>query len=143
MTDQVKQVEITLEDIHSNLYIFAKDVVTEHRTGVSKTGSVEAQAGSPASKFNARFHYQGANLRQVMDHCDYQLGVNLRASLRGTGKKPAWIPPTNSPVDVFVTDGGKVQIRNLPPDVQAQMLFSGIDDLDVRRKAIKAFMAAL
>lgn len=143
MSEQVKQIVITLQDIKDNLYTFAKDVITEHKTGVSKTGSSEAQSNSPASKFNARFHYQGSNLAQVMGHADYQLGVNLRASLRGTGKKAAWIPPGNTPVDVFVTNQGKVELKNLPTEVQAQMLFGGIEDLDTRKKAIKAFLSAL
>ena len=143
MADQVKQVVITSQDIRDNRYTFAEDVVTEHKTGVSKTGSDEAQSSNPASKFNARFHYQGASLRQVMGHADYQLGVNLRASLRGNGKKPAWIPPSNTPVDVFVTNQGKVEIKNLPVDVQAQILFSGIEDMETKRRAIKAFLGAM
>jgi len=137
------QITITQKDITEGRYIFGKDVITEHKTGVSKAGSSEAQSSNPASKFNARFHYQGSNLAQVMTHADYQLGVNLRASLRGTGKKAAWIPPNNSPVDVFVTNQGKVELKNLPTEVQAQMLFGGIEDLDTRKKAIKAFLSAL
>jgi len=138
-----EQVTITQKDITEGKYVFGKDVITEHRTGVSKTGSSEAQSSNPASKFNARFHYQGSNLAQVMGHADYQLGVNLRASLRGTGKKPAWIPPGNTPVDVFVTDQGKVNVKNLPAEIQAQMLFGGIDDPELKKRTIKAFLSAL
>lgn len=142
MTD-VKQVIITLADIKANLYTFAKDVISEHKTGVSKTGSDEAKSSSPASKFNARIHYVGASLQQVIGHADYQLGVNLRASLRGNNKKPAWIPPANTPVDVFVTNQGKIDVKNLPAEVQAQFLFGGIEDLDIRKRSIKAFLSAL
>ncbi len=147
MTDQVKQTVITLQDIRDNLYTFAKDVVTEYMTGVSQSRATrkEGPEGGTTSetRFKARYHYQGANLQQVMGHAEYQLGVNLRASLRGTGKKPAWIPPAGTKVDVFVTDQGKVRIKNLPTEVQAQILFSGIDDPETRKKAIRAFLSAL
>lgn len=145
MADKPKQqqVLITLQDIQDTKYVFAKDVITEHMTGVSKSGSVEAESGSPASKFKARFHYEGATLQTVLGHADYQLGVNLRASLRGNNKKPAWIPEKGTGVDVFVTDGGKVQLKNLPTEVQAQMLFGGIEDEDTRKRAIKAFLVSI
>ncbi len=143
MSDQVKQTIITLADIKANLYTFAKDVITEHKTGVSQSRASKAENGGSESNFKARYHYEGANLQQVMNHADYQLGVNLRASLRGTGNKPAWIPPNNTPVDVFVTNQGKIDVRNLPADVQAEFLFGNIDDPNVKRKAIKAFLSAL
>ena len=136
-------ITISQKDIKEGKYVFGTDVITEHKTGVSKSGSAEAQSSSPASKFNSRFHYQGASLEQVMSHADYQLGVNLRASLRGTGKKPAWIPPANTPVDVFVTNQGKIDVKNLPPKVQAEFLFGAIDDPNVKKKAIEAFLSVL
>ncbi len=144
MADQMKQTVITLQDIKDNRYGFAKDVVTEHFTGVSRSASAkEENEGKSESKFKARFHYQGTDLKAVMGHADYQLGVNLRASLRGNNKKPAWIPDKGTAVDVFVTDGGKVQLKNLPVEVQAQMLFGGIEDQDTRKRAIKAFLTSL
>lgn len=143
MTDQAKQIVITLADIQANLYTFAKDVITEHKTGVSKSGSTEAQSNQPASKFNARFHYQGSNLGQVMGHADYQLGVNLRASLRGTGKKPAWIPPANTPVDVFVTNQGKIDVKDLPAEAQVDFMLGHIEDPVMKAKARKALLSVL
>ncbi len=137
------QIIITQKDITDGKYIFGKDVITEHKTGVSRSAKAKDEAGGSESSFKARYHYQGAGLAQVMGHCDYQLGVNLRASLRGNNKKPAWIPPKGTAVDVFVTNQGKVELKSLPTEVQAQMLFGGIEDPDVRKKAIKAFLAAL
>lgn len=139
-----KQVVITQEDINSNKYTFADDVITEHKTGVSRSATVKEEAGGIESQFKARYHYAGVTLQKVQDLADYRLGVNLRASLRGTGRRGhAWIPPKETAVDVFVKDGGKVQIANLPPEVQAKMLFSGIEDEGTRKKAIKAFLASL
>ncbi len=137
------QTVITLEDITSNKYTFAEDVITEHKTGVSRSRKERDENEGSESSFKARYHYLGATLLQVMGFADYRLGVNLRDSLRGSGRKPAWIPPKETAVDVFVKDGGKVQIKNLPADVQAQMLFGGIEDLDVRKKAIRAFLSSL
>ncbi len=143
MSDQLKQVVITLQDIKDNLYVFGPDVVTEHKTGVSKTGSTEAQSSTPESTFIVRYGYKGATLADLQPLTDYKLGVNFRASCRGTGRKPAWIPEAGSKVDVLVTNKGNVDVKTLPAEIQAQMLFGGIDDLVIRRKAIKAFLAAL
>lgn len=135
------QIVITLEDINNGKYTFAEDVITEHKTGVSRSRKERDENEGSESSFKARYHYEGSTLQQVMGFADYRLGVNLRDSLRGGGKKPAWIPPKETAVDVFVKDGGKVQIKNLPPDVQAQMLFGHIEDVDTRKKAIKAFLS--
>lgn len=138
-----EQVVITLQDILDDKYIFGEDVITEHKTGVSRSRKEREENEGSESSFKARYHYKGATIQQVQGFADYRLGVNLRDSLRGSGKKPAWIPPSNTEVDVFVTDGGKVQIKNLPPDVQAAMLFGAIEDETTRKKAIKAFLASL
>ncbi len=142
MSDQ-KQVVITQADLDENRYVFGKDVVTSAMTGVSKSGSAEAESGKPASKFKARYHYESASLQMVMGSADYKHGVNLRASLRGGGKKPAWIPEPGTKVDVLVTNGGKVDIKTLPAAIQAEMLFGSIEDPVTKKRAIKAFLSAL
>lgn len=143
MADQPKQTVITLQDIRDNKYTFGKDVITEHKTGVSQSRASKAENGGSESNFKARYHYQGSSLTQVMGHADYQLGVNLRASLRGTGSKPAWIPPNNTAVDVFVTNQGKVNVSDLPAEAQIEYYFGNIEDPAVRKKAKAAFRAAL
>lgn len=136
------QIVITQKDITEGKYTFANDVITEHKTGVSRSAKAKDEAGGSESQFKARYHYQGSSLAQVMGHADYQLGVNLRASLRGNNKKPAWIPPNNSTVDVLVTNQGKVEVKDLPVEAQVQMIFGGIEDETIRKKAIKAFLAS-
>lgn len=147
MTDQVKQTVITQKDINDDRYIFGPDVITRHQTGVSKTRAESAKAKAEGqgaeSDFTARFHYKGSTLAQVQKAADYENGVKLRASLRGNNSRPAWIPPKGTIVDVFMTNGCKVQIADLPAEAQAQMLFGGIEDPDTRKKAIRAFLAAL
>lgn len=137
-----EQVTITMKDIRENKYVFGTDVITEHKTGVSKTGSTEAASSKPESTFKARYHYRGLTISELFPFSDYRLGVNLRASLRGNNKKPAWIPDAGSTVDVYATDGGKIDVKSLPPKVQAQMLFGSLEP-EIRAKAVKAFLAAL
>lgn len=145
MADKPKQqqVLITMQDILDTKYVFAKDVITEHMTGVSRNAQAKAENKGSESNFKARYHYEGASLQQVMGHSDYQLGVNLRASLRGNGKKPAWIPPAKSNVDVFVTNQGKVEVKSLPAEVQAEFLFGHIEDEKLRKASIRAFLSVL
>ncbi len=128
-------VEITQADLTNGRYTFAEGVVYSKQIGVSQ--SAQSKGEKSESQVNLTVDLSGLPLAILLNDADYKYGVNARASFRSHG----WIPEAGTRVTVRASDGGRVKLESLPPEVQALAIFAKIEDVETRQKAIRAFLS--
>ena len=135
MATEATPTVITQADLNDERYTFAKGVHYTKQIGVSQSAQTKGEKSE--SQVNMTVELTGLTLAALLNDADYKYGVNARASFRSHG----WIPESGTKVTVLATDGGRVKLNSLPPEVQALAIFARIEDEGTRQKAIRAFLS--
>ena len=136
-TDKVvEQVLITQDDLDNGVYAFEIGVKYSKRIGVSQNkASKDANRKKSESQVNMVIDLSALTLRDLVNDADYKYGVNARQSFRDH----KWIPASGTTVKVKATNGGRVRLEDLPPEVMAIVIFSRLEEPH-RSKAIKVYL---
>lgn len=124
--------KITLEDIRTGKYILDASVKVTKREGFSPNGWPR---GKPAkSQADVTHSFEDASVQDLLDDALERSGVRFRASAR----QASFFPVDALALDVDYTEGSKLDVSSLTPEVKGKMLAASIEGTPDERKAVLA-----
>lgn len=131
------KVQITLQDIRSGKYVLAADVKIAKREGFSPNGWARGKAAK--STADVTHGFAGASVQDLLDDALERSGVRFRASARQAN----FYPVDTVALTVDYTDGSKLDVAALSPEVKAQIWLSSLPEGEDKNAAMAAVIKAL